>query len=110
MVKGIDILRVLGRAIIRGAEHIGARNGIEPRARGDAAHRRYVKSDCLFQVTAVRADVGGAHQDGGRQLALDGQVPVVERGRLVVVSRVPTDDKQVRSESSIRGWRKGGGE
>src|SRR6266478_576643 len=110
MVKGIDILRVLGGAIIRGAEHIGASNGIEPRARGDAAHRRHVKSDCLFQVTAVRADVGSSQQDAGRQLAFNGEVPVVEGWRLVVVSRVPTDDKQVRSESSIRGRRKGCGE
>src|SRR6266571_3916401 len=101
MVKGIDILRVLGRAIIRSAENIGASNGIEPRARGNAAHRRHVKSDCLFQVTPVRADVGGAQQDAGRQLTFNGQVPVVEGWRLVVVSRVPTDDKQVWSESSM---------
>src|SRR6266704_540299 len=108
MVEGIDILRVLRRAIIRGAEHIGASNGIEPGARGDAANRRHVESDCLFQVTAVRADVGSSQQDAGRQLAFNGEVPVVEGWRLIAVSRVPADDKQVLSESSIGGRRERG--
>src|SRR6266568_3022997 len=109
MVIGIDVLRILGRAIICGPEHIGAAgNGVEPRGRSDASHRRYVKCYCLFQVAAVRADVRGTHQDAGRQLALDGQVPVVEGWRLVAVGWIPAHDKQIKRESSARGrWKRG---
>src|SRR2546425_11720090 len=68
--------------------------------------RRPPRSTLFPYTTLFRSR--GTHQDAGRQLALDGQVPVVKGWRLVAVRWIPAHDKQIKRESSARGrWKRG---
>src|ERR1700730_14837906 len=113
LVIGVDVLKVLldgaeqgtvgGRATEEGFGNSGGDCIQSERStyRGTSDWPR-IQVQGLGQMAAVRGDISSAEQNIGWQLAFDCQVPVVQGGRLIFVSRVPAQYERAHAKVEVR--------